>query len=125
MVTPNSEEHEENQSPDATAEHPEAADANSEQAEPEIVRLHAVVYGVVQGVGFRANTQRAASQAGITGWVRNQWDGTVEVVAEGPRVILERFEQFLHQGPRAAHVERVELSYEAATGEFSRFSVRY
>ncbi len=96
-----------------------------ENAMPEHVRLHAVVYGLVQGVGFRAHTQREAIQQALTGWVMNRWDGAVEVVAEGPRDVLERFEQVLHRGPRAAVVDRVETVYEAATGEFSRFSVRY
>jgi acylphosphatase len=115
MDTPDSEEN--------RTEQPEKSKADA--TEPESVRLHAIVHGYVQGVGFRANTQRTANQAGITGWVKNRWDDTVEVVAEGPRDVLERFEQFLHQGPRAADVDHVEITYGAATGEFSRFSVRY
>jgi acylphosphatase len=106
------------------SEKPEESEA-AENAKLETVRLHAVVHGLVQGVGFRANTQRAANQHAISGWVMNRWDGAVEIVAEGPREALERFEQFLHRGPRAAQVDRVEIAYEAATGEFSRFSVRY
>ncbi|NDJ78918.1 MAG: acylphosphatase [Chloroflexi bacterium] len=89
------------------------------------IRLHAIVHGRVQGVNFRANTQREAAHRRLTGWVRNRWDGTVETVAEGPQATLEAFEQYLHQGPSAAQVERVEVSYSAATGEFSSFNIRY
>jgi acylphosphatase len=91
----------------------------------EKVRLHAVVHGHVQGVYFRATTQREAVQRGLTGWVRNRWDGTVEVVAEGPRSALASFEIFLHQGPPGAHVTHVDIAYSEATGEFSGFHIRY
>lgn len=90
----------------------------------EFARLHAVVKGRVQGVYFRATTQREAVARGLTGWVRNRWDGSVEVVAEGRRAALESFEVFLHQGPPSAQVTHVEITYSAATGEFSGFYVR-
>ncbi len=89
------------------------------------VRLHAVVYGYVQGVNFRASAQHEARVRDLTGWVRNQWDETVEVIAEGPRTVLEDFERYLHQGPSAAEVEDVEVTYSEATGEFSGFNIRY
>lgn len=89
------------------------------------LRLHAVVYGYVQGVNFRSSTQREAASLNLTGWVRNRWDGTVETVAEGPRSAIERFERYLHRGPMAAEVERVDVTYSAATGEFSGFHIRY
>ena len=91
----------------------------------EQVRLHAIVHGLVQGVYFRATTQREATRRGLTGWVRNRWDGTVEVLAEGPRPALESFESYLHQGPPHAQVTHVESAWEAATGEFSGFNIRY
>jgi len=90
----------------------------------ELARLHAVVKGRVQGVYFRATTQHEALARGLTGWVRNRWDGSVEVVAEGRRAALEAFEVFLHQGPPSAQVTHVEITYSAATGEFSGFHVR-
>ena len=90
----------------------------------EFARLHAVVKGRVQGVYFRATTQREAVARGLTGWVRNRWDGSVEVVAEGRRAALESFEVFLHQGPPSAQVTHVEITYSTATGEFSGFYVR-
>jgi acylphosphatase len=88
-------------------------------------RLHAVVYGYVQGVNFRSTTQREAARRHLTGWVRNCWDGTVETVAEGPRSVLADFEQYLHRGPSVADVERVDVTYSEATGEFSGFHIRY
>lgn len=89
------------------------------------VRLHAVVHGLVQGVNFRYYTALEARQMGVVGYVRNQWDGTVEVVAEGERSLLERLLAFLHRGPRWAAVERVDVQWQEATGEFRRFEVRY
>src|SRR2546421_8024107 len=63
-------------------------------------RLHAVVRGDVQGVGFRYFVQRKADQLGVRGWVRNNDDGTVEVVAEGERAALEQLASALEGGPR-------------------------
>lgn len=91
----------------------------------ELRRLHAIVYGRVQGVNFRSATQHAAVQHGLTGWVRNRSDGAVETIAEGPQHALEAFERFLHGGPSAADVERVELHYSPATGEFRGFNIRW
>jgi acylphosphatase len=90
------------------------------------VRLHAFVMGRVQGVNFRSATVEAARALGLTGWVANCRDGrTVEVVAEGPRPALEELLAFLHQGPPAARVGRVEANWEPARGDFTRFGVRF
>jgi acylphosphatase len=89
------------------------------------VRLHALVHGYVQGVNFRTTTLREAARRNLTGWVRNCWDGSVETVAEGRRELLEDFEKFLHRGPAAAEVDRVDVTYGEATGEFSGFHIRY
>ncbi len=97
----------------------------SEQPGAEFRRLHAIVHGRVQGVSFRAATQWAAAQRQLTGWVRNRPDDTVEAVAEGPLPALEAFERFLHTGPAAAWVERVDVQYSAPTGEFHSFNIRY
>jgi len=91
----------------------------------ELERLRAIVYGRVQGVGFRYFTQREASALGLTGYVRNRWDGTVEVVAEGPRQALERLVARLRIGPRSAYVRDVSLEWGEATGEFRYFNVRF
>lgn len=89
------------------------------------VRLHAIVHGEVQGVGFRAATQRRAVDLGLTGWVCNRLDGTVETVAEGSPASIAAFALFLQHGPRAALVDRVDQTIEAATGEFRSFAIRY
>ncbi len=91
----------------------------------EPVRLQARVYGRVQGVNFRYYTQREANALGLTGWVANRFDGSVEVVAEGDKTALQRFLGFLHRGPTSARVDRVESEWGKAAGEFHRFRVRY
>jgi acylphosphatase len=88
-------------------------------------RLHAVIHGRVQGVNFRYYTVRAAQRLRLTGWVANQWNGTVETVGEGSREALNNFLTFLHRGPPSAFVQRVEHKWETPTGEFEVFKVRY
>jgi acylphosphatase len=89
------------------------------------VRLEATVAGLVQGVYFRQFTRQEANRLKLVGWVANQPDGTVRVVAEGEEAILRLLVDSLHRGPSAARVERVEIIWTAATGEFSDFRVRY
>lgn len=87
-------------------------------------RLEASVFGRVQGVYFRATARERARTLGLTGWVRNEYDGSVRVVAEGDETSLRRFVSFLGEGPRGANVSRVETRWQEATGEFSSFDVR-
>ncbi len=87
-------------------------------------RLHAMVSGRVQGVNFRYFVIQQASELELTGWVRNRWDGSVEVTAEGPRQKLEQLLQSIRQGPPMARVEDVDMAWLEATGEFVGFSVR-
>mgnify|MGYP005838769771 CR=1 FL=1 len=91
----------------------------------DIVRLHARVYGLVQGVNFRYYTIRKAQALGLTGYVRNRWDGTVEVVAEGEREAVDQLLSWLHIGPPSAEVDRVEFEWENPRGEFRQFEVRF
>jgi acylphosphatase len=95
-----------------------------EKSKPE-ARLHAIVHGRVQGVNFRYYTVRTAQHLGLTGWVANRWDGTVETVAEGQREELNEFRDFLHQGSPSAMVQQVDVRWETPTGQFRRFGVRY
>jgi len=88
-------------------------------------RLRAVVHGRVQGVSFRYYAIQEAQQLGLTGWVANRWNGTVETVAEGRREALEEFQDFLQRGSPAALVRRVDVTWETPTGQFRRFGVRY
>jgi len=68
---------------------------------------------------------REASALSLSGFVANRRDGGVDVVAEGDGPRLERLEALLREGPRAGRVVRVDVAWEAATGEFSRFDVRF
>jgi len=81
-----------------------------------VVRVRAVVHGRVQMVGFRAFVIHHAGDAGLSGTVRNQPDGTVEVVLEGPTPEVERMLELLRQGPSHARVERVDVEHPTATG---------
>lgn len=87
-------------------------------------RLHAIVRGSVQGVGFRFFALEAARRLGLTGWVRNRWDGAVETVAEGSRSALKGYLLDLTTGPRSSHVDDVETEWLEASNEFQAFSVR-
>lgn len=89
------------------------------------VRLEAIVKGRVQGVGFRYHVSMQARQLELTGYVRNQWDGSVEVVAEGPRARVDRLLSYLQAGPRPAWVRDVVVMWLPATGEFHSFEVRH
>jgi acylphosphatase len=88
-------------------------------------RLHAVVHGDVQGVGFRYFAQRKAQQLGLQGWVRNNDDGTVELVAEGGREQLEQLKRALQEGPRMARVDRVETQWSTGTGGMRGFELAW
>ena len=87
-------------------------------------RLHAIVDGRVQGVGFRYFTQDRAVLLGLTGWVRNRWNGTVELVAEGPTADLEALLKAIQRGPRAGTTQNVKVNWLEYTGEFSFFGIR-
>lgn len=88
-------------------------------------RVHATVYGRVQGVNFRYYATRTARHLGLTGWVANRRDGTVETVVEGERSALDEYVDFLHRGSPAASVNEVEVKWETPGGEFDSFRVRY
>ena len=88
-------------------------------------RLTATIYGRVQGVSFRYYTQLEARRLGLTGWVRNEWDGSVRVVADGPNDALNSFLRWLHVGPRAARVDNVQISWSSALNGFETFEIRW
>lgn len=95
------------------------------------VRLTAQVHGLVQGVGYRdfclryASALSAGRSGRLTGYARNlDAESTVEVVAEGPRDLLEKLLVALRRGPPAASVLKVDASWSAATREFDRFRMR-
>jgi acylphosphatase len=88
-------------------------------------RLVAVVYGSVQGVGFRDFVTREGRRLGLAGTVRNRADGSVEVIAEGERDALEELVRALWRGPDEADVQRVEARWERAQGLPAGFRIGY
>lgn len=92
---------------------------------PDTARFYAKVHGRVQGVTFRYHTITRAQALHLTGYARNCWNGTVEVVAEGDREALGKLLSWLHEGPPAARVKRVESDWQQPQGEFTRFEVRF
>ena len=88
-------------------------------------RLHAIVNGRVQGVGFRYFVCEEARRLGVTGWVRNLPSGQVELLAEGEDVALEHLVRLLEKGSRLAWVDEVETRYDTPTGDFTTFTIRH
>ena len=86
-------------------------------------QLQLVVRGRVQGVYFRASTQREAKRLGLSGWVRNRSDGSVEVLAEGEETSIRELYGWAQTGPGAARVERVDTRWRSFTGEFADFRI--
>ncbi|MCL4802762.1 MAG: acylphosphatase [Anaerolineae bacterium] len=91
----------------------------------DIVRMEATVMGMVQGVYFRQYTLQEARRLNLVGWVANQPDGAVRVVAEGNIEALNQFLEYLHKGSPASHVRDVAVNWTAAGDEFTDFRVRY
>lgn len=89
------------------------------------IRLSALVHGRVQGVGFRYQTRSQARRLGLGGYVRNRFDGTVEVEAEGPANEVRRFRRWLEQGPPGARVTSLDATEEPSLGTYSSFTVEF
>lgn len=87
-------------------------------------RVVVVVNGVVQGVGFRWFVQRAATDLGLHGWVRNRRDGSVELTAEGPAAAVVQLLMAVETGPDGAWVSGVSVRHEVPAGESGGFSIR-
>ena len=88
-----------------------------------MVRRRVIVHGSVQGVFFRDSARRMAQQRDVAGWIANRRDGTVEAVFEGELEAVDRLVQFMHEGPRGAEIEDVEVTEERPEG-LGGFSVR-
>jgi len=86
-------------------------------------QLHAIVHGHVQGVSFRYSAAVKALELGLTGWVRNLPDRTVETTAEGPHEVLQLYLDWLRRGPQGAHVTQVDFDWLPATGTFRSFDI--
>jgi len=88
------------------------------------VRVHLLISGRVQGVAFRYYTQDIAQSLGIKGWVRNCWDGKVEIVMEGEEDRVKELIDWCYQGPGSAIVEKVDVEWEEYREEFITFGIR-
>ena len=86
-------------------------------------RVHAEIHGIVQGVFFRESTRRQAERHGVTGWVRNRGDGSVEAAFEGEAADVDAVVAWCERGPLGAEVEEVRAVEEPYRGEFVRFAV--
>ncbi len=82
-----------------------------------------IIRGRVTGVYFRASAQREAKRLGITGWVRNRNDGSVEIMAEGDEDVIKELVGWSHHGPTAARVDGVDVRWRGYSGEFSDFRI--
>ncbi|MBZ4487929.1 acylphosphatase [Microbacterium sp. cx-55] len=87
-------------------------------------RIHVIVHGHVQGVGFRWATRNEAQRLGLSGWVRNLDDGTVEAEAQGPEGDVERMRTWLAAGPRGARVARLDVSEADPDARSTAFTLR-
>ena len=90
----------------------------------EMARAHILVKGLVQGVFFRANTQKMAAELGLNGWVKNTSDGEVEAVFEGEEEKINKILEWAKRGPPAAKVDGLDIEREKYKGEFKNFEVR-
>ena len=90
-----------------------------------MARTRIVVSGIVQGVGFRFFTVDAARRLGLSGFVRNLDDGSVEVEVEGDEDVIESFTKDLARGPRAARVSGIQAEPLPAGGRYKGFELRY
>ena len=91
----------------------------------ENTRVRLIIEGRVQGVWFREGTRREAERLGVRGWVRNRREGTVEVIAEGPKENVRKLVDWCQHGPPSARVMRVNETAESFHGEYGSFDVVY
>jgi acylphosphatase len=89
------------------------------------IRVRLVIEGRVQGVWFRESTRKQAVSLGVSGWVRNRADHTVEALIEGEEDHVRKLVTWCNHGPPAARVTRVRESQEPWQGEFDSFEIVY
>jgi acylphosphatase len=88
-------------------------------------RAHLIISGRVQGVYFRAETQRAALRIGVTGWVRNKRDGTVEADVEGAKKDVMALIEWCKSGSPLSRVDKVDVTWKDYRGSSNTFEVRF
>lgn len=89
------------------------------------VNVKVIIHGRVQGVFFRKETQMEAHRIGVTGWVRNKADGSVEALFEGTRQNVETMLEWCETGPPLSHVTDVNVSWGEYTGKYDGFDIRF
>ena len=89
------------------------------------VRAHVIIRGRVQGVFFRMETQKAAQLYGVSGWVRNKADRTVEALFEGDKKSVDLILEWCRKGSPPAKVEKADVDWEDYAGEFDEFKITY
>jgi acylphosphatase len=87
--------------------------------------VHVIISGRVQGVWFRVSVKQKAEKLGITGWVRNLSDGTVEAVFQGEDNSIKEILEWCNHGPPFAKVDRVMKNYQDPIKSFDNFFIRY
>lgn len=90
-----------------------------------MVRVHIIISGEVQGVGFRYFVKQKADELGLTGWVRNTPEGNVEAVLEGDERKINEVVASCKEGPPPAQVKDITVKRAEATGEFENFEITY
>jgi len=88
-------------------------------------QVHGTIRGRVQGVGFRYFTQQVAAELGVTGWVKNNYDGSVEFLAQGTDDEIEAFLRAIGRGPASASVQDMRVRESSVTREYSSFHIRF
>jgi acylphosphatase len=84
------------------------------------------IQGIVQGVFYRDTAREQAENLGITGWVRNEADGSVTLVAQGEEAAIKKLIDWCYQGPPAAKVENIDIKWQKEiTEEFPSFIIKY
>ena len=86
-------------------------------------RAFVQVHGKVQGVYYRVSAQKQALYLGVTGWVRNCPDSSVEMVIEGNKEHVEAMLAWCKVGPAGANIDRISVDWEPSTGEFTNFHI--
>ena len=83
------------------------------------------IHGRVQGIFFRDSTRRRARKLGLTGWVSNESDGTVKIMAQGEEEKLKELIKWCYNGPMLARVDKIDIEWQEATGQFEKFEIKY
>lgn len=91
----------------------------------EKARAHLLIEGIVQGVFYRAYTRNIAAKLGLSGWVRNLYDGRVEAVFEGGRRVIELAVEECRRGPQGSRVTGIDIEWEEIREDLQGFEIRH